>query len=80
MSDSSGMLLGTYIWKCAILRRTPSNENVIGNPQEEPLTNTETLSAFDDHIENTANDIFDYDIEVVDSIDGVNSDQVYGNY
>ena len=78
-TDGLNPLLGKYIWKCDCVRRDPSYEVVDGdNLQEEKLT-TSKVEQNQWH-EDISNEIFDYEIEPVDNIDGVNSDSVYGDY
>ena len=71
-------LLGKYIWKCDCVRRDPSYEDVEGETQEELLTTSKGEQ--NQWHEDVSNEIFDYDHEPVDDIDGVNSDSVYGDY
>lgn len=88
-ADGINPLLQKYIWKMACVRRAPSHEEVIGVPGilNTDLTETggsdreEFAKLYDDHkIEEISNEIFDYDIEPVDDIDSINSDDVYGGY
>jgi len=77
-TDGLNPLLGSYIWKCDCVRRDPSYEEVIGTVQEEKNTTSKIeQNQWGDDI---SDEIFDYDDTPVDSIDGVNSDSVYGNY
>ena len=77
-TDGLNPLLGKYIWRCDCVRRDPSYEIVIGDLQEEKDT-TSKIEQNKWH-EDVSNEIFDYDNEVVDEYDGVNSDSVYGDY
>ena len=70
-------LLRRYLWKCSIVRRTPSQQTVSGTLQKEATT----PSYLD---ENTwhqleSDSTFDYNNEV-DSTDKANVDNVYGGY
>ena len=67
--------LHRYLWRCAVVRRDPSHETVSSDAQQELFTpnylEENTWS------EIRSNEIFDY-ANSIDSIDGENSDLVYG--
>jgi hypothetical protein len=77
-TDGLNPLLGKYIWKCDVVRRDPSYEDVIGDIQEE----NQTTSKIEQNTweEDVSNEIFEYDNTEVDLIDVENSDAVYGDY
>lgn len=77
-TDGLNPLLGKYIWKCDCVRRDASYEDVEGETQEEDLTTSKIEQ--NTWSEDVSNEIFDYDAEPVDEVDGVNSDNVYGGY
>jgi hypothetical protein len=77
-TDGLNPLLGKYIWRCDCVRRDPSHEEVIGDIQEEHLT-TDRGEQNIWH-EDISNEIFEYDTQPVDEVDGINSDSVYGDY
>jgi len=63
-------LLNKYLYKCTIVRREASYEDVVGDIQEEDAI----INLIDDQhrdviIEDNSNDIFDYELEDVDDID-----------
>lgn len=77
-TDGLNPLIGKYIWRCDAVRRDPSYETVIGDDQEEPDTRDDS---FQNNLHETvSNDIFNYETEDVDDVDGTDSDAVYGNY
>lgn len=71
-------LIRRYLWKCSIVRRTPSMETVSGTTQQEALT--------PNYLDNNtwqqviSNQTFDYDNNDIDTIDKANSDDVYGGF
>ena len=91
-ADGLNPLLDKYVWRMSCVRRDPSYEEVIGvpgtlNPElsatggriEEEYTEpaVEHLT----WIEDTSNDLFNYEIESPEeSVDGPSSDTVYGGY
>ena len=81
--DGMNKLLKRYVWKCGVVRRDPSFEEVVGevgdDRKEEEWTTTEDerVNGFN---EADSNQVFEYDTERVDDIDGINSDQVYGGF
>jgi hypothetical protein len=90
-SDGINPLLSKYVWHMTCVRRDPSHEDIIKavsnfDPNIESGTGkrqeaqTADLTAENDWIERVSNDIFDYSAGPVDSIDGVNSDSVYGEF
>ena len=61
-----------------VVRRDPSYEDVASpTKEEEYTTNKVQLSNIN---EDVSDEIFDYENEIVDENDGINSDQVYGGY
>jgi len=79
-TDGLNPLLAKYIWKCSMVRRTPSKENVVGELQQEIRTNDSELAKDSIDKNNVAKDIFDYNLTEVDAVDKTNSDSVYGDY
>jgi hypothetical protein len=78
LDNETNPLIGTYVWKCDIVRRDPSYENTITEQTEEE----HTVDKLDQNIwhENISNTIFDYSTTDIDNHDPVNSDDVYGGY
>ncbi len=72
-------LLDTYVWKCSLVRRDPSHEEVTATGQQlepyTPLNEVQNIFA-----EAAADNELDYETEVIDEHDGVNSDDIYGGY
>jgi hypothetical protein len=77
-SNSMNHLLERYIWRCDVVRRDPSYEFVASVTEEEEWT--QSRKDISDLNELISDEIFDYDNEPVDDVDGVNSDNVYGGY
>ncbi len=77
--DGLNPLLQLVVWKCNATRREPSRELMTdGTMPQEPLTTDKTelngtMTAISDAI-------FDYSTQAVDSVDGVDSDKVYGTF
>lgn len=78
ISDGLNPLLDRYIWKMSVTRRDPSYELVIGENDEEPWTTDKSEQNV--WHETESDEIFDYDIEPVDDVDGIGSDDIYGGY
>ena len=78
-SDGLNPLLEKYVWRMRAVRRDPGKEmTTTGDQPEEPFTTDKQEEAV---MEDIASDkVFDYSREAVDSIDGVDSDKVYGQY
>jgi hypothetical protein len=84
-NDGISPFLGRYVWKMSIKRRDPSHEIVIkdqcgdaNEPEQEPWT-VDNLRMGDLN-EFMSDEIFDYNEERVDKVDGVKSDDIYGGY
>jgi len=71
-------LLNRYLWKCSIVRRQPSHETMVGTSQNEEQHSK--MVQTNPTVETVSNIIFDYETTTVDTIDTVNSDDVYGGY
>lgn len=70
--------LKRYIWRCTVVRRDPSNEIVEGSTQEEAFT--PDYLEYNNWNQIVSDDIFNYDTEIIDPIDGTGSDSTYGGY
>lgn len=78
MPDGLNPLLDTYVWRLSIVKRIASYENIASDIQSElPVDQKQLVSQY---IEREADKTFDYTIKQVDTIDGVNSDDIYGSY
>lgn len=77
ITDGLNPLLDRYIWKLSVTRRDPSYEMVIGD-DEEPWTQDKSEQS--DYHEIESDEIFDYDTQIVDAVDGTHSNQIYGDY
>ena len=78
LDNETNPLLGTYAWKCDIVRRDPSYENTITDQTEEEHTTDKSEQNI--WHEQISNDIFDYSTQDADDKDVVNMDDVYGGY
>ena len=66
-----------YLWKCSIVRRDPSAEDISGTLQQEQ--NTPNYIEENTWHEIKSNEIFDYS-NPVDTVDKEDSDSIYGGY
>jgi len=71
-------LLKRYIWKCSIVRRDPSKEQVSSSTTQETFTPNYTIE--NDWHEIVSNSTFNYETSSVDSVDTTASDNSYGGY
>jgi len=72
--------LGEYVFKCSAVRRDPSKELIDGITSMETDASEQSSSVMNDWHEIVSDGIFDYSVSAVDIVDGINSDNVYGNY
>lgn len=92
-SEGLNPLLSKYVWHMTCGRRDPSYEDVIGSPDsllpefqgvdgqsEEEFTDDKFTNS-NEIIERVSNDqLFDYSESIIDRYDGLNSDNIYGEY
>ena len=86
-TDGLNPLLGTYIWRCDVIRRTPSFETVDSDLVENPAKSlfaepvNPILEVINEKNEATSNDIFDYRVDASDNLSlDLEQDDVYGGY
>lgn len=80
-SEGLNHLLRRYIWKCTVVRRDPSNENVTASDIAQEKFTPDPVVQNEWH-EEISNNIFDYDTEVPDPTydNELGMDSVYGKY
>lgn len=81
-TDGINPLLGTYIWRCDVVRREPSHETIningVTEPDKENLIQDNTVH---NEMQETSSDtVFDYENTASDTVDTENSDNAYGGY
>jgi hypothetical protein len=92
-SEGLNPLLEKYVWHMSCVRRDPSYEDVLGAPDslleeyqgtdgslDEEFTDDKYENS-NEKIESISNDeLFDYSESIIDKYDGLNSDDIYGEY
>jgi len=76
--DGLNPLLGHYIWRCSVIRRIASYENVSDDAVEEDGTTNQ--GDFIEILDGINDSIFDLDNNDADTIDRAGSASVYGDY